>query len=60
MASAAVRFKAVDLLLTIHCLLLLPLFVPVCDCVWCSTSVLSSFAIVSLRKRESWLLCFNP
>ena len=52
MASAAVRSKVLVLLLSIHCLLLLPLFVPVCDCVWCSTSVLSSFAIVSLRNKE--------
>ena len=49
MVYAAVRHKAVDMLLLIHCLLLLPLFIGVClwslfSCAVCS--VLSSFAIM--------------
>ena len=60
--------KAMVQLLLIHCLLSLPLFVGVC--VWslfcCLVlSVLSSFTIISLRKRElaallnyMWLLVF--
>ena len=53
MALAAVRSKAVVLLLFIHCLLLLPQQFSVrslyCFAVPC---VLSSFTIISLGKRE--------
>ena len=58
MVPDAVRSKMVVMLLLIHCLLLLPMFV----CVLCLVlatllckavlSVLSSFAIISLRERQ--------
>ena len=54
-ASAAVRSKAVVLLLLIYCLLLLPLFVGVLCLVFVllySTLCPSSFAIILMRKRE--------
>ena len=48
------------MLLLIHYLLLLPLFVFLVWSLFCYAvlSVLSSFAIISLRKRN-WLLYFN-
>ena len=53
LVGAAVRSKAVVLLLSIHCLFLLPYFVYVVLCMvfvlLCSTFVVSSFAIISLR-----------
>ena len=51
MASAAVRSKAVVLLLLIHCLLFAHIAGGdfVLDAVFC---VFSSFAVISLRKRE--------
>ena len=57
---AAVRSKAVDLLLLIHSLLLLPLFVGVC--VWsllcyAVLSVLSSLAVILLRRVKAG--CFT-
>ena len=55
MNSAAVRSKAVVLLLFIPCLLFLPLFVGFCvgSLFSCSVlCVLSSFAITQLGKRE--------
>ena len=57
-AEAIVGSKAVVLLLFIHCLLLLPLFVGggggCVSCLFCNAllCVLSSFQIISLRKRE--------
>ena len=59
---AIVHSKSVVLLLLIHCLLLLPLFVGFCVLsLFCNAllSFLSSFVIIPLRKRESWLLYFN-
>ena len=55
MHLAAVRSKAVILLLWIHCLLLLPLFVGVLCSVFIllfSTLCPSSFAIILMVKRE--------
>ena len=55
MAQAAVRSKAVVLLLLIYCLMLLPLFVGVLCLVLVflfSTLCTSSFAIVLMGKRE--------
>ena len=52
---AGVHYKVVDLLSMIQCLLLLPLFVGALrSVIFCNAvlSVLSSFAIVSLRKGE--------
>ena len=60
MALAAVTSKAVVLFLLIRCSLLLPL----CDSVNCSMfccallCVLSSFAIISMGKRERVALLF--
>ena len=62
LALTAVRSKAVVLLLMIYCLLLLPLFVGALCLVrvlLLSTSSHSSFAIILMGKRESWLLYFN-
>ena len=55
MALAAVRSKAVVILLWIHCSMLLQLLIV--GCVWplfCNVTykVLSSFTIISHRKRE--------
>ena len=55
MALAAVSYKAIVILLLIHCLLLLPMFVKVlCWFLFCYVvlSVMSCFAIVSVRKTE--------
>ena len=54
MASAAVRFKAVVLLLLTFCLLLLPLWESVFCSMFCCTLlyVHSSFAILLMGKRE--------
>ena len=54
--TSPVRSKVVVLLLLIHCLLLLPLFVWVCD-FYAFLSVLS-FLQSSGRERKSWLLYF--
>ena len=55
-ANAAIRSKAVVLLLLIPCFMHLTLFVGVLS--WSLFSCdLSSFAII--LTRESWLLCFN-
>ena len=62
MAKIAVCSKAVVLLLLIYSLILLLLFFGAC--VWSFfsyelLSILSSFAIILMRKRESWLRgCF--
>ena len=60
-ASACVRSKVVVLSLFIHCLLLLLLSVGFSiRYMFCFAefSILSSFAIISLGNRESWLLYF--
>ena len=53
-ASAAIHSKVVVLLLRIHCLSLLHMFVGLCLVLLCNAilSVLSNFALFSLRKRE--------
>ena len=62
MAKAAVRSKAVVLLLLIHCFKYLILCVGVlCWSLFCYAllCVCSIFAIILMMKeRESWLLCF--
>ena len=57
MASAADHSKAVVLLLSIHCLLLVPLFCEVfaygsCFVVHLALGVISSFEIIWMRTRE--------
>ena len=59
-AKAAVRSKAVVLLLMIYCLMCFPLFVGVlCLCLFCSAifCVHSSFSIILKRKRKLIALC---
>ena len=54
--------RRVVLLLLIYCLLLLPLFAGICVLSLFCYAILSvrlSFAIISLRIRESWLLHHN-
>ena len=54
LASAAFRLKVVVVLLLIHCLLLLSIFVGYVWHLFCIAvlSVVSSFEVISLRKRE--------
>ena len=54
MALVTIHFKAVDQLLLIHCLLLLPLFwgFQVCHFRYVVLCVLSSFAVILLRKTK--------
>ena len=59
--NALSHTKAVVLLLLFCCLVCFPLVVGfLCLSLFCCAlhCVLSSFAIISKRKRESWLLCF--
>ena len=65
--SSAEHPMAVVMLLLIHCLLLPPLCVRACvracvcacACVWFVVFLFSSFAIISLGMKVSWLLYFN-
>ena len=62
MALAAVHSKVLALLLVLHCLLLLPLFVGfLCLTLvfYAILSVISSFTIILIRKREGWLINLN-
>ena len=58
--TSAKHSKAVVVLL-IHCLLLPPLFYAFFMVGPCFDAhyLVSSFAIISLGKKDSWLLCFN-
>ena len=49
--TSAAHYKAVVLLLLIHCLLLPPLF---CGGLWLVLVMLCTFAIISLGKKEGW------